>query len=593
MNPIEIYGERINNLSQTIAIAQRKVNLFSWARFIVFLLAVFAFYYASKPDNNSLLYVIIGLALVAGFLYIVKIHANAQYDIKILKNKKEINAEEIESIHRRPTTYFDGHIYHQEGSYSNDLDIFGPLSLYHIINRCFTKTGQEYLSNQFLNQPLDDNTAMQRQESIAESIQWLDVRQSFLAHGLEIQNDDSIKAEFQPEKALMSISQSKKIKYLRWLPIVITLITILFYTVNGNNNILLYGFIFNIVIAGLFLKNTQAIIFRCNAELKGLKLLIPAVQSILSQKPNSTELQQLLQSCSSGMMATQELDKSLNLLDSRNNVIVGLLLNGIFGFDLWMTYKIHDWHRKNKTNIPDWKDAIGRFETIFSLANFAYNNPSYTFPNIQSKGQEIKGHNIRHPFIPDDKNTGNSFEIGLPFKVMLVTGSNMSGKSTFLRAIGVNQILASCGSVVAADEFHTSILPIYSSFRKSDSLQENTSLFFDEIKRLKMIVEAVDKVQSKPALVLLDEILRGTNSEDKYYGSKQYILKLLEKNAYTLLATHDLELSKLEASHSPGIQNYSFESTIQKDELFFDYKIKKGVAVHKNATFLMEKMGII
>src|SRR5690606_21607300 len=192
----------------------------------------------------------------------------------------------------------------------------------------------------------------------------------------------------------------------------------------------------------------------------------------------------------------------------------------------------------------------------------------------------------------DIDNEGNSLPFLPPLKVILLTGSNMSGKSTFLRSLGVNQVLTSAGSVVAADEFHTGLYDVLTSFRKADSIQEHTSLFYDELKKLRHIINTLNE-SDRPALILLDEILRGTNSDDKYYGSKQVLLRLKDQRAMTMLATHDIDLAQLEEDHGPVIQNYSFESEIRDGELHFDYKLHRGVAVNKNATFLMEKMGII
>ncbi|HMH31448.1 MAG TPA: hypothetical protein VK543_00370, partial [Puia sp.] len=171
------------------------------------------------------------------------------------------------------------------------------------------------------------------------------------------------------------------------------------------------------------------------------------------------------------------------------------------------------------------------------------------------------------------------------------TGSNMSGKTTFLRTIGVNLLLAQIGACVCAASFRFVPMSILSSIRISDSLQEHTSYFMAELKRLHQIVLELQK--GKPALVLIDEILRGTNSEDKTHGSEQFIRKLLQYDCLVLFATHDLTLSKLEQAFPGTIANHCFESSIRQDELFFDYKLQTGVAKNKNASFLMKKMQII
>jgi DNA mismatch repair ATPase MutS len=204
---------------------------------------------------------------------------------------------------------------------------------------------------------------------------------------------------------------------------------------------------------------------------------------------------------------------------------------------------------------------------------------------------EIQAMNLSHPLISKGKRIANNISIGALNKVLLITGSNMSGKTTFLRTIGVNLVLAQSGLSVPASHFSFSPMQIFSSIRISDSLQESTSYFMAELKKLSAIKMGV---KNNPAsLVLIDEILRGTNSEDKYFGSAQFVKEMLALNCITLFATHDLKLSELEMEYPNIVVNYCFESIIENNELSFSYKIQRGVAKNRNASFLMKKMGII
>jgi DNA mismatch repair ATPase MutS len=222
-----------------------------------------------------------------------------------------------------------------------------------------------------------------------------------------------------------------------------------------------------------------------------------------------------------------------------------------------------------------------------------FNHPAWIWPVVNGNdGLSITGKALAHPLIPALENVANDFSIGKAEKLILVTGSNMSGKTTFLRTVGVNLILAQCGAPVSAASFAFTPMHILSSIRVSDSLQEHTSYFMAELKRLKHIITFLQQ-ESTPALVLIDEILRGTNSEDKTFGSEQFIKKLLQYNCLTMFATHDLSLGQLETALPGQLNNYCFESIIRDGELIFDYTLQRGIAKNKNASFLMEKMAII
>lgn len=185
----------------------------------------------------------------------------------------------------------------------------------------------------------------------------------------------------------------------------------------------------------------------------------------------------------------------------------------------------------------------------------------------------------------------NDYDIGVQSKVHVITGSNMAGKSTFIRALGVNLVLACNGVPVCAKEFKCSILGLITSIRITDSLEENASYFKAELIRLERVLDQLKT--GKPYLVLLDEILRGTNSDDKRLGTQSFLLKLKQYNCLVLLATHDLSIGKLEKEFPGEVENYCFESQFSEDGLSFDYKLRKGVSSSTNATFLMKRMGLI
>ncbi|MBO9571784.1 MAG: DNA mismatch repair protein MutS, partial [Chitinophagaceae bacterium] len=305
----------------------------------------------------------------------------------------------------------------------------------------------------------------------------------------------------------------------------------------------------------------------------------------------STLLNELQQAAKNAHHEFTKLAKLTVSLDHRLNFIVNLLLNSFLLYDIHCMIALEKWKEKNRIEFNKWIEAVSKIETLGSFATFAFNNPEYCYPKISEHETTIQAVQIAHPLIPFKEQKANDITTGIQEKLLLVTGSNMSGKSTFLRTLGVNLLLAQCGAPVCAKQFIFSPMKILSSVRISDSLQEHTSYFMAELIRLR---EIIDQLKTGiPSFVLIDEVLRGTNSDDKTQGSASLILKLINYNCLSLFATHDLSLSALEKSTGNKISNYCFESIIENGELKFDYKLRKGIATNKNATFLMEKMGII
>jgi DNA mismatch repair ATPase MutS len=233
-------------------------------------------------------------------------------------------------------------------------------------------------------------------------------------------------------------------------------------------------------------------------------------------------------------------------------------------------------------------EVIGEFDKLQSLANFSYNNPDFAFPTLNANF-EISFSNLSHPLLNENTRVGNDVNFQQQ-SFMILTGSNMSGKSTFLRSLGINMVLTGIGSSVCADKANVHPLPILVSMRLSDSLSDSESYFYAEIKRLKLIM---DKLENNRAFVLLDEILRGTNSDDKRNGTIEVVKKMIAKNAIGAIATHDIEVCLTTNEYPNQLINNCFEVEIINDDLHFDYKLREGICKNKSATFLMKKMGVI
>ena len=318
---------------------------------------------------------------------------------------------------------------------------------------------------------------------------------------------------------------------------------------------------------------------------------------------DSPVLQQLRTRSQQAHTAIRRLSRLTSFFDQRMNLLVNLILNSLAFYDLQCMVALERWKARYKADFPGWVEAVGQIECLNSLATFAFNQPEYVYPSPVEEGTKegvpfrlarlfIEATGLAHPLIPAaQRRIANDFSIGRDEKLILVTGSNMSGKTTFLRTVGVNLLLAQCGAPVCAGAFSFTPMQPLTSLRISDSLQEQTSYFMAELKKLQRIIRQLET--GAPALVLIDEILRGTNSEDKTYGSEQFARKLAGYRCLSLFATHDLALGQLEQELPGAVVNYCFESVIEGDNLHFNYQLQRGIARNRNASFLMKKMEII
>jgi len=284
------------------------------------------------------------------------------------------------------------------------------------------------------------------------------------------------------------------------------------------------------------------------------------------------------------------LKKILERLDLRYNPVVFIPLAILLQWDLQQAIALEKWKQQNKTNVLNWFTALGEFEALNSLAILSFNHPEWCFPEIKKEHFYIEGKEIGHPLIQTNKCVKNPVHINKTGELMLVTGSNMAGKSTYLRSIGINTVLAMAGAPVFAKSFSLSTVQVISSMRISDNLEESISTFYAELKKLKTVIEKVNN--NEKVFILLDEILRGTNSFDRHTGSAALIKQLIKHNAVGIIATHDIELTALKDKFPVNILNHHFDVQVSNDELYFDYKLKTGICTSLNASILMKKIGI-
>ncbi len=292
----------------------------------------------------------------------------------------------------------------------------------------------------------------------------------------------------------------------------------------------------------------------------------------------------------SAYRAVSSLAKITKSMDYRLNMLVGIFLNVFFLWDIRQAIKVENWKHRYAGYMEEWFKELYAMDELQSFAGFAFNFPYSTFPEFSTGSFEITASNVTHPFIANNKCVGNDIIIDGWKQFQIITGANMAGKSTYLRTVGINMVLSMTGSPVLADSFVFKPVNIFTGIKTSDSLQDGESYFFAELKRLK---ELIDKLESGQKLfVILDEVLRGTNSADKQKGSMALIAQLINLSSSGMIATHDLALGNLADEFPKKIVNKRFEVEIANNELVFDYKLKEGISQNLNATFLMKKMGI-
>ncbi|OCB78836.1 MutS-related protein [Flavobacterium crassostreae] len=587
------YQSNQNKYSQKLALIHKKYTTISFLRLVsIFLFLAFGYVYLQQ---NSLLYGVLAVVFFAVFIVLMRLHAALLHKKILTETLIEINQNEREYLEKNRLSFANGASFNDfQHPYAYDLDIFGEHSLFQNLNRTATYIGKKTLANQLLSL-LPNQQIIENQEAIKELSQKLDWRQEFLAYA-KMSKDTQLSYQ-----GLLTWSKFPSTALPKWTHVASYLLPALFlgvlvaYIFTGNMGLLSYlGSIFalNLVILGLFLKRIQIEIANAESmdkviEHYGLLLHKIEKETFVSQKLIDLQ-QQLVFETTPASSHLQKLSGLFANMDTIGNLVAASLFNGTFLFNLHVLKKLIAWKKAHATVLETWLAIIGEFEMLNSLANFAYNNPEFVYPELNSD-YKINFKELSHPLLNSEKRVGNTVHFH-PQRFIILTGSNMSGKSTFLRSLGVNMVLSGMGSVVCAKEAQLHPMPILVSMRLSDSLSDSESYFFAEIKRLKQIMDALDQ---KPAFVLLDEILRGTNSDDKRNGTIEVVKKILAKNAIGAIATHDIEVCLTTKDYPDILTNQCFEVTIVANELHFDYTLREGVCKNKSATFLMQKMGVI
>lgn len=573
--------------------AKSRYNWISLIRLLLVIGFILSGYFYLDNPNQVLLISMLVIVLV--FIVLIRVHDRLRREKAMQAELLAVNEKELEYLNKEGIPFDDGSEYLDPSHpYSHDIDIFGTASIFHHLNRTATYLGKKRLAEMFqAAQPKLELEAQQK--AIAELAEKVDFRQKITATA-NIKRDSK-----ELYQAILRWSQMKEEHLSTSIPIFAYMLAAIFtvlaiariiYGPGIFGSLMVYSFIVNVGFVYSQLKKIQRQIVGADKVRDIIHQYGVIIQAIEEEEFESAKLKALqTQLKVEGILVSQELAKLarlFNSLDAIQNVVGAIVFNGTFLYHIHVLAKLLRWKSERAEALKGWLEAIGELEALNSLANYAYNHPNYCFPEINDQHQiEFKG--LGHPLLDPQKRVDNDVDFQEhPF--IILTGSNMSGKSTFLRALGVNMVLAGMGSVVCADSAKVHPLPLLVSMRLTDSLTDSESYFFAEVKRLKEIMQALE---GERAFVLLDEILRGTNSDDKRNGTIEVIKKMVEQKVIGAIATHDLEVCKTTNQYSDYLINKAFEVEIIEDELHFDYKLRNGICQNQSATFLMKKMGVI
>lgn len=594
MTAKEFYTGRVAALTAEQKRLLKKKNNFAWLR-LANIGGLIAAVYLTWPYGwiYSAVAVVLLLAIFVQLIYRDLDNREAiAHNLQLLL----INENELKALDHQYFQFETGVEYiPKEHLYANDLDIFGHASLFQFVNRTVSEMGSAQLAQWLLN-PAAAADIPQRQEAVKELSTKITWGQKLQAHGKEVRI--SIRTKDRLQFWLSEPPVFSNFIHWRWLryvmPIISVSITIAF----------IFGWVpLNVFYINLFVMALVAVpqekkvnqlhnrLSKMTAELDHLSRSIETIEKEQFTSPYLLNLQQQYKhEHATASRRIKDLKKILDRLDIRFNIVIVFPLNLLFLWNLQQMLALEKWKDDNDADVSNWFDTLGYLEALLSFAVINFNNPAWVFPELKEEHFQLAATNLGHPLIAETKRVNNFIDIRKKASIMLVTGSNMAGKSTYLRSVGTNIVLGMAGAPVCAHSFAFSPVTLISSMRIADNLEESTSTFYAELKKLKTVIDRVNRKEK--VFILLDEILRGTNSLDRHTGSKALLKQLIKQEAAAILATHDVDLAALEDAYPQNIFNFHFDVQVNKEELYFDYRLKPGVCTSLNASILMKKIGI-
>ncbi|MEL6273743.1 MAG: hypothetical protein AAFU03_01395 [Bacteroidota bacterium] len=614
-NPSQFHQVRREEYSSTAAVLRKQYNRLSVGRLIVFVIAVILTILAGTQYWwAGILVAIFSLIL---FSYGVRKHEAIAQRAKHAENLALLAEAELAGLKHEFSRWNDGrHFLDAQHPYAADLDLFGPHSLFQFLNRSVSAGGEARLANWLLGaQPIEDIKQRQKQvEQLGQEAEWC---HEFRARGMELIDDPNYAIRLKnwlQEPPL--VADNPLLKVALWVVPFLTLLTIYLLFTLPVWQVGLLGLLPAVLIMRQYNQAITRLHQYTTAVGEALGVYADLVDAIEEADWKTEELQQLqapFEGKSSASDAIKALQYAVTRLDLRYNAFSALFELSVLYSLRWLL-RLDRWRIQYREQLPAWLEGLAEIDALVSLANLRHNRPHWTQPDIHTGAifseytpttnqaplvtnmavTNQPGYfavSLGHPLLALEKRVTNDFSMKEDGHIHLITGSNMAGKSTWLRTVGINIVLALAGAPVCAKVFALPHLQLWTSMRTQDALHESTSSFFAELKRLRDVIDAVEKA-SQPCFFLLDEILKGTNSRDRHTGARALIRQLIHAKGSGLIATHDLELTEMEQEPGSRVENYAMEVELEDGKLVFDYKLKRGASKSFNATLLMAQMGI-
>lgn len=587
-DPRNFYRSQIEKYSTHLNLASRKLAFSSLFRLLVFLAMAFSIYYFFGNRSAITASLVIGIAI---FVFLVSRHSDLKYERDKFRELIKISETELEVLDRKFLHLPDGSEFEDSlHPFSQDVDLFGRASFFQYLNRTSLVEGKQKLAQLLLSNNIDK--IEQKQEAVKELAEKADWRQNFSAMAT------LVKTETRTGTILNWLNgyQTFVPKMMKWLPGVFSIISGIviaayFFDLIGGIELGLWFFV-GLMITGIYVKKINLLsgsVSKIQDTFHQYYQLLALIENTEFSSEILKEKKELIYSEKQKASAVlKQFSKAIDALDQRNNMIFGVFGNGFLLWDLMQSFKLETWIKENSESVEKWFEVIEFLDAFNTLGNFAFNHPQYVFPEINHDSHITEATQLAHPLLDPEKRIANDFTIEKE-QFFIITGANMAGKSTFLRTVSLQLVMSNVGLPVCAASCRYSPIKLITSMRTTDSLTDDESYFFSELKRLKYIVE---EIKIDRYFIILDEILKGTNSTDKAIGSRKFIEKLVRSKSTGIIATHDLSLCEV-TEELPQVKNYYFDAEIINDELNFDYRFKKGVCQNMNASFLLKKMKIV
>jgi hypothetical protein len=602
-DPLSVYQERRNAFAADLAAAQRSANSLSNARLAVALAAFAGFIWFVFRDD-----LIPCLAIVAAgvglFIFLMARHDKVLARERRSAQMVALNESGIARMEGRwNRCEDDGREYSDaDHPFAADLDLFGPSSLFQWLNAAQTRFGRELFRQLLASPPRSRDAIAADQEMVRELAPRLDWRQRYQAAGGA---PPARKPGEDPEALLAWAEDTSELfrspglaSALRFLPLLSFAYAGAMFFQHGLSYLMLPPFLLHALIASANQKRNGKVLSAISRQKRNLEVYL----DLLTQAegggfagPGLRELSSGLRNAggASASSAVRALQRLADHLETRLNPMLHFLVNTLFLWDLQWLWVFRAWRRDNGSGLRSWLGILARLEVASSLAIPAFENPDWAFPDIGAEGETgplLAASSLAHPLIPKSIRVGNDVRLASPGEVLIITGSNMSGKSTLMRAVGANLVLAYAGAPVCAGAFRCGRMEMHTSMRLKDDLEKRISSFYAELLRIKGIVDAAQS--GRQVLFLIDEIFRGTNSKDRHAGAMAVLRRLHGLKAAGLVSTHDLELASLEETDPASFRNFHFQEQYGEGGIAFDYRMRAGVSTTTNAMHLLRMVGL-